>query len=106
MALDVPVVPMLRAPAEVLKKPAAATVTGFEDKAFIAGQVSWDAIGFTTAGVYRFQFHASGALENSTFNISSGVAEIEILPCGRPDTLNILEQPGNAIPVKLPTLDL
>jgi len=68
---------------------------------FVNGQVSWETIGLSTAGVYHLRFHASGTLSGYKFNISSQVAILEVLPSGRPASLHILQQPGNAAPVHL-----
>jgi hypothetical protein len=85
--------------AEVTQKPVDATVTGIEVKTFISGEVSWSSIGFSKAGVYNFKFHAQGELSGSKFAISSDTAILEVLPSGRPATLHILQEPGNAAPV-------
>ena len=79
--------------------PVGASVSSIETKTFVNGEVSWDTIGFPIAGVYHFKFHASGTLAEYNFNISSDLAILEILPSGRPASLHVLQQPGNAAPV-------
>jgi len=82
-----------------MNQPVNASVSSIEAKVFVNGQVSWETIGLSTAGVYRLRFHASGTLSEYKFNISSQVAILEVLPSGRPASLHILQQPGNAAPV-------
>jgi len=82
--------------------PVGASVTGIEDKAFVSGEVSWGTIGFSTSGVYRLKFYASGTLAAYAFNLSSDTAILEVLPSGRPATMHILQEPGNAAPVSPP----
>jgi hypothetical protein len=77
-------------------------VTHIETKVFVNGQVSWDSIGISTAGLYQMRFHAGGTQSEVTFNLTSTVATIEVLPSSRPATLHILQQPGNAAPVRFP----
>ena len=71
-------------------------------KNFVSGEVSWSSIGFSQAGVYVFKFHAIGEFLGSNFTISSETAILEVLPSGRPATMHILQQPGNAAPVSDP----
>ena len=71
-------------------------------KNFVSGEVSWSSIGFSQAGVYVFKFHAIGEFLGSNFTISSDTAILEVLPSGRPATMHILQQPGNAAPVSDP----
>jgi len=85
---------------ELMRRPVNATVRSIEGKSFVDGQVSWNSIGFSTAGVYRVKFHASSSLPESTFNLSSDMGMVEVLPSGLPATLHILQQPSNAAPVK------
>ena len=85
-----------------MRRPVNATVSSIEGKSFVDGQVSWNSIGFSTAGVYRVKFRASSSLPESTFNLSSDMGMVEVLPCGLPATLHILQQPSNAAPVKTP----
>ena len=91
--------PFVPPTAEVTKKPVDATVTGIGVKTFSSGEVSWSSIGFSKAGMYYFKFHAKGELSGSKFAISSDTAILEVLPTGRPATMHILQEPGNAAPV-------
>ena len=84
---------------EILQMPVGATISNLEQKTFASGQVSWNDIGLSTSGVYRFKFHASGSLSDVRFNLSSAEAIVEVLPSGRPASLHILQQPGSATPV-------
>ena len=84
---------------EIMQMPVGATVSNLEEKTFASGQVSWNGIGLSTSGVYRFKFHASGTLSDVRFNLSSAEAIVEVLPSGRPASLHILQQPGSATPV-------
>jgi hypothetical protein len=86
----------------VIRKPVDASVTGIDVKNFVSGEVSWSSIGFSQAGVYVFKFHAIGEFLGSNFTISSDTAILEVLPSGRPATMHILQQPGNAAPVSDP----
>ena len=88
---------------EVIRKPVDASVTGIDVKNFVNGVVSWSSIDFSKAGVYVFKFHAIGKLWGSNFTVSSDTAILEVLPTGRPATMHILQQPGNAAPVSEPT---
>ena len=86
----------------MIRKPVDASVTGIDVKNFVSGEVSWSSIGFSQAGVYVFKFHAIGEFLGSNFTISSDTAILEVLPTGRPATMHILQQPGNAAPVSDP----
>ncbi len=86
----------------MIRKPVDASVTGIDVKNFVSGEVSWSSIGFSQAGVYVFKFHAIGEFLGSNFTISSDTAILEVLPSGRPATMHILQQPGNAAPVSDP----